>query len=149
MLKKYKIGFDFWGLLLFIVIMIPNFIWFAVPALNDVLRTQSATEVIDTIGSVCQALMVAALCLVINRERDKLRFSPLFIGTFAYCVLYFASWIFYYIGIPNTIVILGLTIPPCLAFMLFAIDRKNYIAVVPISAFMVCHLIFGIVNFII
>lgn len=82
MLKKYKIGFDFWGLLLFIVIIIPNFIWFAVPVPNDVLRTQSATEVIDTIGSVCQALMVAALCLVINRERDKLRFSPLFIGMY-------------------------------------------------------------------
>ena len=30
--KKYKIGFDIWGLIIFIVIMIPNFIWFAVPA---------------------------------------------------------------------------------------------------------------------
>ena len=35
--KKYKIGFDIWGLIIFIVIMIPNFIWFAVPAPNDIL----------------------------------------------------------------------------------------------------------------
>ncbi len=36
--KKYKIGFDIRGLIIFIVIMIPNFIWFAVPAPNDILR---------------------------------------------------------------------------------------------------------------
>ncbi len=34
MLKKYKIGFDIWGALLFLIIMIPNFIWFVIPAPN-------------------------------------------------------------------------------------------------------------------
>ena len=44
MLKKYRFGFDVQGLLLFIVIMIPNFIWFDLPAPNDILRADSATE---------------------------------------------------------------------------------------------------------
>ena len=57
-LKEFKFGFNIYGLLLFLIIMIPNFIWFAVPAPNDVLRTESVTEVIDTIASVCQVLMV-------------------------------------------------------------------------------------------
>lgn len=43
MIKKYKIGFDIWGLIIFIIIMIPNFIWFAVPAPNDILRGESIT----------------------------------------------------------------------------------------------------------
>lgn len=34
-------------------------------------------------------------------------------------------------------------------FMCFAIDRKNMIAVVPISIFLICHLIYGIVNFVV
>ena len=34
MLKKYKIGFDIWGLILFLVIMIPNFICFAIDRKN-------------------------------------------------------------------------------------------------------------------
>lgn len=38
MIKKYKIGFDIWGLIIFIIIMIPNFIWYAVPVPNDILR---------------------------------------------------------------------------------------------------------------
>lgn len=98
MFKKYKIGFDIWGLLLFLIIMIPTFIWFAVPAPNDILRVDSITKAVDTSGSICQVLM---------------------------------------------------TIPPCLAFIFFAIARKNMIAIIPISLFTICHLIYGIVNFVI
>ena len=49
MIKKYKIGFDIWGLIIFIIIMIPNFIWFAVPAPNDILRGESITKTVDVI----------------------------------------------------------------------------------------------------
>ena len=72
MFKKYRFGFDIWGLALFLIIMIPNFIWFAVPAPNDILRTNSITEIPDRIASVCQVLMVIALCVLINEERNKL-----------------------------------------------------------------------------
>ena len=67
MLKKYKMGFNIWGLILFLIIMIPNFYWFKVPAPNDVLRTESVTEKLDIIASVCQVLMLTALC--INKYR--------------------------------------------------------------------------------
>ncbi len=39
----YKIGFEAGGLVLFAVIMLPNFLWFAVPTPNDVLRRESIT----------------------------------------------------------------------------------------------------------
>lgn len=67
MFKKYKIGFDVWGALLFLIIMIPNFIWFSLPAPNDILRVDSVTK-----------------------------HSPLKFAAFISCLLYFASWIFYY-----------------------------------------------------
>lgn len=149
MLKKYKMGFDIWGLIVFLIIMIPNFIWFAVPAPNDILRTESVTVVIDTIGSICQVLMICTLCVLINSERKKLSFSKIIIAMICCCVTYFVSWIFYYVGITNAFVILGLTIPPCIAFLLFAIDRKNYISIIPISIFTICHFIYGVVNYII
>ena len=62
MLKKYKMGFDAWGLVVFLIIMIPNFIWSAVPAPDDILRTESTTKVIDAIGSVAQVIMI--FCIV-------------------------------------------------------------------------------------
>lgn len=149
MLKKYKMGFNIWGLILFLIIMIPNFYWFKVPAPNDVLRTESVTEKLDIIASVCQVLMLTALCILINIDSKIHRVSPLIIATIISCICYFAGWIFYYKGITNTLVILDLCLLPCLAFLFYAIDRKNKIAVIPIVIFMICHLIYGIVNYII
>ena len=86
-LKNYKLGFDIWGLLLFLIIMIPNFIWFVVPAPNDVLRTDSVTEQIDSIASICQVLMVIALCIFVNRKKCKLYITPLIIAVIICCLL--------------------------------------------------------------
>ncbi len=60
MVKKYKMGFDMWALVLFIAIMIPNIIWFAIPAPNDILRTESITKIPDTIASISQVVMLVA-----------------------------------------------------------------------------------------
>lgn len=147
--QKYSLGFDILGVLLFLIIMMPNFIWFSVPAPNDVLRTETVTETIDAIGSVCQVLMIIALCFFVNKRRCKCHMTPLMIAVVICCLLYFASWLGYYQGMVNAVIILGLTILPCLAFLFFAIDRKNMIAVVPICIFTFCHLIYGIVNFIV
>lgn len=148
-MKGYKLRFEIWGLLLFLAIMMPNFIWFAVPAPNDILRADTVTGGVDAIASVSQVLMVAALCVIANEKKDAIRITPLIAAVLICCLLYFASWIAYYAGIVNVAVILGLTLFPCLAFMFFAIDRKNLIAVIPISVFSICHLIYGVVNFII
>jgi len=146
--KTYKLGFDISGLILFLIVMAPTFIWLAVPTPNDVLRTESATPIVDAIGSVCQILFIACLCVVINKERSRLRLSPLVVASIVCVVMYYIGWVLYYRGITNAWVILMLTIPPCLAFILFAVDRKNLPAVLFATGFTVCHLVFGIVNFI-
>lgn len=149
MLKKYKFGFDVWALILFLAIMLPNLIWFGVPAPDDVLRNESKTQIADIVASVCQIIFVAALCLIRRADVGKIRFSPLIFSVCVYAVAYFIGWILYYCGIVGATVILLLTLPPCLAFLLYAIDRKNFIALIPITVFTVCHLIYGIVNFIV
>ena len=76
-ISRYRFGFNFWGLLLFLLVMLPNFIWFAVPAPNDILRTESVTPAVDILGSVFQVLTVACLCFVIHKERKQTSlFSP-------------------------------------------------------------------------
>lgn len=148
-MKNYKFTFDVWGLAIFLLIMMPNFIWFAVPAPNDILRAESTTAVVDAIGSVCQALFAAALCFIANKNCDKLRITPKIIIAACCVLIYFAGWGLYYAGITVPPVIICLTLPPCLAFLFFALDRKNYIAVIFTAAFTVCHFIYGTVNFII
>lgn len=149
MLKNYKLHFNIGSLCLFLIIMLPNFIWFAVPAPHDILRTESVTPLIDTVAQVSQVLMIAALCILINRRRKEQGLTPWIIGVLTFCLLYYISWGFYYAGITITGVVLGLTIPPCLAFLSFAIDRKNWIAVIPCVIFTLCHIIYAMVNYII
>ena len=147
-MKNYKLGFEVRGLILFLIIMLPNFIWFAVPAPNDILRAESVTETVDLIGSVCQVIMIAALCVLVNKDQPNFKLTPLVIGVIICITGYFAGWIFYYCGTANAAVVLALTALPCAAFLLFAVDRKNYIALIPAVGFTVCHLIYGIANFI-
>lgn len=149
MLKNFKMGFNIGGLILFLIIMLPNFYWFAFPAPNDILRNNSVTASLDMIASVCQVLMAIALCIFINKNSAKHKISFLMVLTIVCCSLYFIGWIFYYQGVTNSVVILDLCISPCLAFLFYALDRRNYIAVIPIVIFMICHTIYGIVNFII
>lgn len=148
-MKNYRFSFNVWGMILFLAIMLPNLIWFFVPASNDILRSDSVTPNIDLIASICQVLMAAALCVIINQKSKKISFSLLTVSTIICCLLYYASWIFYYIGAVNVIVILGLTILPCLAFLFFALDRRNFFALVFASVFTILHLIYSLVNHIV
>lgn len=90
-MKKYKFGFNIWGLILFFIIMLPNFYWFFVPASNDVLRAESVSKSLDTIASVFQVSMVIALCIFINKDSKRIGITPLIIASIASCLLYFAA----------------------------------------------------------
>ena len=146
---NYRLGFDAWGLAAFLLIMLPNLIWFAIPAPHDILRTQSTTPVTDLVASVFQVLTIACLCLIVNNKRHPLRLSPLVVASAACIASYYLGWILYYADITHACVILLLTIAPCVALILFAADRKNLPALLFASVFAICHLIFGIANFIV
>lgn len=147
-LKNYRPGFDPWGLWLFLLIMLPNFIWFVLPAPDDILRVESVTPLIDATAQVFQIIMAAALCATVNVTRDKPMKRMFRVGTAACVVLYFAGWAACYAGITNAAVILDLCLSPCGAFLLFALARKNAPALLAAAGFTVCHLIFAVFNFI-
>lgn len=147
-MKQYRIGFQIGGLILFLLIMLPNFYWFAVPAPHDILRAESVTPTLDRIASVAQVLMVIALCTLAGRDRKRSGRSPLILAVVICCLLYYAGWVCYYQGMTNAAVVLDLCLAPCLAFLFFSLDRKNFIAVIPLVVFAVCHTMHGIMNLI-
>lgn len=147
-LKKYKFEFDIWGFVLFLVIMIPNFIWFKIPASNDILRTESVTPLTDTIASIFQVIMVITLCILRNSGYEKTIPRAYRISIIICVLLYFAGWAMYYLGFANSVVIFDLTVIPCAVFILFSLARKNLIAGAFAIAFFICHLIFSVANFI-
>lgn len=148
-MPHYKFRFNLSALVLFLLIMLPNLYWFAVPAPQDILRTPSVTGALDTAASVFQALMVAALCLIRAVPGPRLHLTPLIGAALVALVLYLAAWICYYAGFATLLVLLTLCVAPCLSFLFYAIDRRNFPALVPAALFTICHLIYGIANYLI
>ena len=149
MLNSYKFKIDFWSIGLFLLMMLPNFLWFAFPAPNDVLRITSVTPITDAIGSFLQISLIATLSCLAHKDSKPLCFSAGMIATLICVMAYFVGWVLYYNAITYAWVILMLTLPPCLAFLFYAIDRKNGIATTLGIGFTVCHLIFALVNFVV
>jgi len=147
--KSFKFGFNLSAVVVFALIMLPNIIWFFVPAQNDILRSESSTQVLDVFVTVFQVIMLAVLCLIKNVNARKIKISLFIILSVAFGLLYYVCWILYYCGVVHKIVLPGLCIFPCCSFLFYAIDRKNYIALIPISVFAVLHLISTILNFMI
>lgn len=146
--NRYRFGFDIWGLVLFLIIMVPNFIWFIFPAPNDILRADSITKTLDIITSLSQVLMIAALCVVINDTRDRHIKKSYFITICIMIISYIIGWYFYYLGITTPLVIMDLCLAPSIVFILFSISRKNWLALIPTIVFTICHTLFGYINFI-
>lgn len=144
---KHKFGFDIFAAVLFLIIMLPNIIWFFVPAPHDILRNTSKTEVLDIFATVFQVLTLIALCAIKNTTAKKLRFTPCIIICATSCLAYYIAWIMYYCGIANGGVFVCLCLFPCAAFMLYAVDRKNLIAIIPITVFAVLHFTSTAINF--
>lgn len=148
--KTFQLSFDLWGLGLFLLIMLPNFIWFGIPVPNDVLREESVTPVWDMAAAIFQALMVISLCFLKNRNAGKFSWKhPLALGSAVCCLCYYTAWVFYYGGAVSAPVILSLSLFPCGSFFLFALERKNTVSLVLTVLFAVCHTVFGVVNFIV
>ncbi|MDE7439384.1 MAG: hypothetical protein K2N23_02635 [Clostridia bacterium] len=146
-LRDYKFGFNLSALVLFALIMLPNIIWFCVPAQNDVLRGESSTQILDIFASIFQVATIAALCILKNKNAEKLRFSVFLIICGVFCALYYICWIIYYCAVVHTTVLIGLSVFPCISFALYAVDRKNYIALIPTVIFAVLHFTSTAINF--
>ncbi len=137
-----NIRFNTYGLLLFILIMIPNFIWFMIKAPNDILRVESITPTMDLIASIFQVIIVICLCF------SKYKNNKIGISSIISLSLYFGCWVLYYLGMVNSIVIIGLCLLPCLSFLFYEIKIKNLIAIIPTIVFTILHLLYGVINFI-
>lgn len=138
--KKYRIGIDLWALALFALVMIPNLVFFCVPALQE--RIYAQTNAIDIAASVFQAIFVILLVFVVRREQEKPNLSaPLVLISLVCLLVYYIAWIFVYCDYVNDAVQLFLAVLPCASFILFEIERRHWIALVPTALFSALHVV--------
>lgn len=144
---RYTMGFEPWALVLFAAIMLPNILWGLFPAPNDVLRAESVTPAIDTVGMVFQAAMIFCLALICRTDRKPLRLCGYTWAVLGCVLVYWLCWGCYYMGLAHAVVLLAMTLVPCAAFILLALERRNGIALIPAVGFTLCHVYFAFANF--
>ena len=145
--ENYRFGLDLRGLGRFVMIMLPNLLWMAIPAPHDILRGGTLTPLLDHSVSVVQALMLASLCLLINRKAHPSVEQKSMLGICVSVMTYLFGWIFYYIGMTGLPVILILAIAPCLSFLFYVFSRKNGPALLFTLAFMTLHTLQAVLNY--
>lgn len=150
MIKRLRFQFEPWGLGLFLLVMLPNFIWFAVPAPDDILRSGGAETAWDTAASVLQVLLTVSLCVLKNPSAERVSFrSPLFLISLLLCIGYWGIWVLYYAGIASPPILLLLCLLPCSTFLVFSLYRKNGCAAAFGMLFTLCHTVSTVLNFLI
>ena len=143
-MKWLRFGLDWRGLVLFLLVMAPNVLWFLVPAPVDVLRLPSKTPGVDMAASVAQVLMVGCLCLLHGSSGLTGRFQLLIAGAL---VGYWLCWGCYYLGITRPGLLLAMCLLPCASLLLYAFARRNWPALGFGGMFAVLHVLYGVVNF--
>lgn len=148
MIKNYTFNLNVDSIWLTVFLLLPTVVWSLFPAPNDVLRTESVTPIFDLAASISQVIFIGLLCFTANAAAPKHNVkSTLMISTILSCSVYYLSWIVYYIGMVNFALILILTLAPCAAFLFYALEKRNHIALFPIGIFTLCHLTYAIINF--
>lgn len=140
MFRQFRFGFDWIALVLFFILMAPNFFWFAVPASHDILRQASAVPVLGVIATIAQVTAIVALCLIRHQQVERFHFIPLIWVSLALCSAYYGCWGLYYASFVHWSVLLALAVFPCAALFCYGVARKNYLALFPITVFSVCHI---------
>lgn len=147
--KKYRMGWDYFAILLFLCLLVPTFIWLGVRKAGDVLSAASLCPEVDIAGYVFLGVTAFVAAFVVRKDREKINFYSFPFLFFALSLaLYFAAWIFYFCGYENWAVFLFLALFPCTAIASYAVLRKNWFALVPLAVFFSLHLSSAFINFI-
>ena len=136
--KNYKWGADLLGILLIALILLPNIVYWCIPAFTGL----GGNRALSIVGYVFQALGIAATVALVNKQRKPFTFFSLGgMLTWTFLLIDYAAWIFYFCSFYNIAVALFLTVAPCVSLIAFQADRKNYIAVVPTGVFALLHFV--------
>jgi len=145
--NTYKYRFDWWALILLVVVMIPNIIWGIFSPSDDVLRIESQTPIADTIGSISQVLMLASLMLLRRKNSPSTNEKNWNIATLLLTTLYLICWISHFMGYTPKAFIIAMAVIPCMFFGSYAIGKRNFLALFFCAIFSVCHILFAVVNY--
>ncbi|OBR62188.1 hypothetical protein A7K91_00725 [Paenibacillus oryzae] len=134
----YAWGFSWKGLLLFMLVMLPNllYIWIPAPVAKKIEGPGFLALTIVEHGS--QALFVVLLLFLTSTKVSPLQ-SPYLYGMGLLLLAYYVLWGLFFAGMAGKMAWMALAILPVIYFMLAALWLHNFPALLPTVIFGAAH----------
>ena len=140
--EGYAVAFSLTGLVLYVLQLLPNIVWIAVPPTNDVLKhNNSPHAALNLIEQLFGMVTVALLIIVVSKVGTQGRNGFWLLACAAgFLAAYYVAWILYYQGnVSGWLLVLGIAAMPPLYFFFAASWMKNYAALIPCTIFGIAH----------
>lgn len=136
---NYIINFSLRGMLVFILVMLPNIYYF------KHLKTEKPNpklnhRLLDILEHTTQMIFIFMLVFLVNKKYTPIN-SPLLLFMAILLVIYYVLWIFYARRINHIFLLEGLAIVPVIYFLTAQLWLMNYPAMVPTIIFGIIHVI--------
>jgi hypothetical protein len=136
---NYAFGFSAKGLIIFLLPMIPNLLYFLLPKKSNAFGNgYNKHIVLDIIEHGSQAVFVLMLVFLLNRQSSPV-FSPYTLSFGIALIIYYILWGIYFSGNNKLFVLLGLAVIPVVYFILAEVWLHNLPAVIPTVIFGMVH----------
>lgn len=139
-IRNYRPGFEICGFILAVAILLPNLIWYYIPAPVDPLRdTVSYTSPIGIATTVLRLLAALTATFTVNLDSRAPHFGAASIIILAFGGMYYVGWLLYYMGVASYVAVVFVTIPAFIMLTTLAIDRSNIFSLVLCIAYGSVH----------
>ncbi len=141
-----NMGFSLKGLVIFLLPMLPNILFFILPKPNSSLAVANNHSLLDIIEHGSQAIFFVLLIFGVSKTE-----SPVLCGYTILMVMlllsYYGLWLAYYTVGTNFTMIMLMAIFPVSYFFLAEIWLQNLLAIVPLTIFGITHIIITYRNY--
>lgn len=148
-MKNYRIGFSIKGLLIMMLVMIPNIIWVFVPPANNPLAYNSTTyPIFDIIENGSQIVMFIVLILLVRKDKNGDGNAKIYLGLASlFLACYYVLWVMYFAGRIYPLALVGMALFPPLYYFFVALWIRNRIALIPCVIFGLTHIVITCSNY--
>lgn len=141
-----NMAFSVKGFIIFLLPMLPNFIFFALPNSNSSNATVNTHFALDIIEHGSQALFFMLLIFTLNKKVSPLLCKyTILMAVFLLC--YYGCWIVYFTRGANSILIMLMAIFPVIYFSLSIIWLNSVLAIAPLAIFAVSHILITYIDY--
>ena len=150
----YKFKFSWIGLIIFILPMLINIVFFMVHPAEEMQTNKQVNRMIEMVEQVTRMLYAIEICILVSTKKIEVKSPYLYLGI-VFLVLYYIVWIRDFAGGMKTelmcksfmFVPIPLAVFPVLYFIFAALWLHNGLAVITMCIFGIAHYIVSVQSF--